>query len=358
MARPLRVEGTATPAEVEAAYQAATDRHCRERLLAVHLALDGEHSLRQIARALWRGTRTVKRWLKAYREGGIAKLLERKHRDRKASLSPAVQDELREGLLSGRWRKAQEIQAWLEEQHQIRLKLGGVRYWVRKLRGSWKLPQTSHVEKDPAEVEAFQKQFDQRLAALVGPEEKKKLYVWVEDEHRYGLNSVTRRVWTLQGHRPVVPYQKKREWEDLYGALEVGTGRAEFLYTPGVSLGSTRAFLEQLVATDPGGVHVVIWDEAGYHPLSDDPSLPEAIRVLPLPPYSPELNPTETLWDQVKDAVANAAWRTLDQVTDVIDGVLRSFWENAARVCRLLGRNWTTRAVAAFLGHPCGAVAN
>jgi transposase len=225
-----------------------------------------------------------------------------------------------------------------------------------RLRARLKVPRPSHVEKDPAEVKAFQEQFDQRMTALVGPE-RKPLYLWVEDEHRYGLNTIIRPVWTLEGYRPTAPYQKKRVYGDLYGALELGTGDIQLLYTPSVSLNATGVFLEQLKATHPEGIHVVIYDRAGWHPLAGDPSLPEGVRILPLPAYSPELNPVETLWEPVKRAAANAVSRTLEQAERVIDNALRPFWEHTTRVCRLLGKYWIALAGAAYLGHPCGAKA-
>lgn len=345
--------GMPTPEEeVRAAYEAATDRHDRERLLAISLWQRQELSVRRIAGVVMRGRSTVCRWIRAFREGGITKLLERQHNGRGPSLTEAVKEELREGLKSGRWKTAREIQAWLEEQHQIKLKPSGVGYWLRQVKARPKMPRPSHVEKDAAEVAEFQAQFDKKLSALADPKGR-AVHIWVEDEHRYGLNTVTRRVWSLPKVRPVVPYQNKRQWGDLYGAMDIGTGRAEFLYTPGVSLEGTDAFLEQLAATDPAGIHVVIWDGAGWHPLPGDPKLPEAVRVILLPAYSPELNPIEPLWDRVKEAVANVAWQTLKQVESVIDGVLKSFQESAERVRSLLGKNWTTCAALRFLGHPC-----
>jgi len=73
-----------------------------------------------------------------------------------------------------------------------------------------------------------------------------------------------------------------------------------------------------LVATDPGAIHIIIWDQAGYHPTVLDGALSESIRFLPLPAYSPELNPIEPLWDQVKLGVANDVWETLDGIEPAI----------------------------------------
>ncbi len=177
----------------------------------------------------------------------------------------------------------------------------------------------------------------------------KRVRVWVEDEHRYGLISVIRRYGTLKGLRPKVPYQTKFEWGYVYGALEVGSGQGEFLYTPTVSLEWSEVFLKQLVATDPQAIHVVIWDGAGFHLKEDSPPLPSAVRVLPLPAYSPELNPVESLWDPLKRRIANDTWDTLEEIEEAITEVLRPFWQKVSVVKSLLGDTWLTRGVGDFL---------
>jgi len=237
------------------------------------------------------------------------------------------------------------------------LKLGGVDDWLEKRQGRWKLPRQSHVKKEEAAAEQFQQEMVSRLEALEVPEDR-SVRVWVVDEQRSGLLSVLRRCWTLKGHRPTVPYQTKYQWGYVYAAADVVRGDAEFLYTPDVCLEWSQLFLEQLVATDSEAIHIVIGDQAGYHPQPEAPERPEAIRLLPLPPYSPELKPIEPLWDQVKQRVANEAWATLEAIQGAITEVLAPFWEQVERVRSLLGDTWLTQGVAAFLAGRKSAISN
>jgi transposase len=348
MAKPLKVGGPDSPEYVSKAYESSQERHDRERLLAIQIAQQGNHTLEEIASLLKRGRRTIVRWLKAYREGGIQKLLHRGHGGRGASLSQSDQEALIEGLRSGHWKRAKDIQLWLQKERGVELELSGVYYWLHRLRGSWKVPRKSHVKKDSDAQEQFKQEIVSRLEALDVPVDC-RVHVWVEDEHRYGLISVLRHCWTLKGHRPTVPHQNKYEWGYVYAAADVVTSRSEFLYTPSVSLEWTNAFLKQLVATDPEAVHIIIWDQAGYHPTVLYGELCESVRLLPLPAYSPELNPIEPLWDQVKLRIANHAWRTLDGIESAITEVLEPFWQNVKGVWSLLGNTWLTRGVILFL---------
>jgi len=68
-------------------------------------------------------------------------------------------------------------------------------------------------------------------------------------------------------------------------------------------------------------MHISIGDRAGFHPQEGSPELPAAVRFLPLPVSSPELNPIESLWDPVKRRLANAVWETLETIEAAISEV-------------------------------------
>jgi transposase len=181
------------------------------------------------------------------------------------------------------------------------------------------------------------------------PDPKKPIRVWVEDEVRYGLITVVRRVWGMQGIRVLAPYQAKYQSSYLYGALEITQGEAQMLFRMPVCLENTEVFLQELVATEPDAYHILLWDNAGFHPKAGDETLPETIRLLPFPPYSPELNPVERLWDIVKDGIANRIWETLDDLEEAMVTILEPFLINTERMKQFLGDNWLTQAVAKSL---------
>lgn len=144
----LIVEGSVSPEGIEAAYRASSEKHDRERLLAIRLGQQGKYTLQQIGDMLGRGRATIARWVQAYRAGGIEHLLERRHQGSAARVSEELQQQLVEGLREGRWKGALEIRAWLQAQG-VALTRSGVYYWLRKLQASWKVPRKSHVKKSP-----------------------------------------------------------------------------------------------------------------------------------------------------------------------------------------------------------------
>jgi transposase len=312
-----------------------------QRLLAMRMAASGEFTAAQITEQLEISRRQFFNWLTALKKGGVDRLLERKHGGgAPPNVKGEILEEFQEGLRQGQWKRAKEIQQWLARRHRVKMATSGVYYWLGKLGGVLKVPRKTHVKKDAAKSVEFQQTLCDKLKSL-NMAGGKPVRVWVADEHRYGLIPVVRKCWTLRGLRPTAPYQTKYEWGYLYSALEVdGANACEFLCLPEVSLPMSRLFLQQLVARDPHAEHVVIWDQAGFHPRPGDPIVPTQVHLLPLPPYSPELNPVEALGDVIKDRLGNTLWATLEAIEEALGEELRPIYETAERVRSLVSHPW------------------
>jgi len=103
--------------------------------------------------------------------------------------------------------------------------------------------------------------------------------------------------WSRRGVRVHAPYATTYKWGYLHEALEIdGPNDAQLLFTPSINQDIHALFLRQIADSDPDSLHVIIQDQAGFHLGAHDPRLPGNIRLLPLPPYCPELNPVERLW--------------------------------------------------------------
>lgn len=76
----------------------------------------------------------------------------------------------------------------------------------------------------------------------------------------------------------MVPYQTQYQWGSVYGAADLVSGEVEFLFLPTVTKPASQLFLEQLVATAPQAIHVVRWDQAGFHSTPEDHQIPQQVR--------------------------------------------------------------------------------
>jgi transposase len=323
--------------ELKARLRATTDPREKERLQVVLWSTEGRHTLEELARLAGRARSTIQVWLDDFEAGGLVRLLERESPPGLSSPlgEPKVQQQLEAGLKVGRWRTAGQVALWLKETHGIERAAKSLYRWLGKVGGALRVPRPCHVQQNPLATAAFRAELEPRLEKLALPKDK-PVKVWVADESRFGLHTQSRRCWALRGQRVVIPQQQRYEWEYVYGALEVVQGGAEFCFLPSVSLELSRCFLEQIAASDPQAEHVVIWDQAGFHPRPGAVGLPARIHLLPLPPYSPELNPVEGLWDQVQDCTCNRRHADLDELETTLTEALRPFWETPSKVLSLI----------------------
>jgi len=216
---------------------------------------------------------------------------------------------------------------------------GTVWGWLKKAKGVLRVPRPTHSRKKDGAAEAFKSAVAEKLEAL-GIKAGSRVKVWFMDEARFGLHTELRRVWTLRGLRPVVTRQIKYQWDYLYGALGAVSGEAHFAHLPGVSLEWDQSYLRDLAASDPDAIHVLVRDQAGFHLRDGDARLPARVRIIDLPPYSPELNPCEQLWDIVKDETCNQVFANVGELRARMKAPLRRYWEDTKSVLRLIGRDW------------------
>ena len=331
----------------------AKEREARNkiRLLAVKLAAGGEHTSAEIAEFCGVARGHLFRWLKALREGGIEGLLQRAKPGPKLGscrrLSPQVASEMAAKLAAGDFVSAVAAQRWLKEAHGLDRPYQSVWLWLKKAGGVLLVPRPSHSKKDPAAGDEFRHGLAEKLKSLKLPSGS-LVKLWMMDEARFGLHTEVRRLWACKGQRPVVTKQLKYQWDYLYGSLDILSGEAHFCHFPSVNLSFDTAYLDNLQQTHPKAIHVIIRDQAGFHLRDGDARLPSRVRIINLPAYWPELNPCEQMWDMIKDEIANRVYPTIRDLRHATLPVLQRFWQEPARVLRLVGRPWLLDQVNAI----------
>jgi transposase len=155
----------------------------------------------------------------------------------------------------------------------------------------------------------------------------KKIEVWFQDESRFGQQGTITRVWAKKGSRPRTVRQTKYDWLYVIGAVCPQTGQTVGLISPNINANVINVFYEQFIKEVCTDVHVVmLWDKAGFH-TSKKLKIPENVTTVPLPSYSPELNPVENLWHYFRSHYwANRAYSDYDDLRlAAVDG-----WRKAA----------------------------
>jgi transposase len=134
------------------------------------------------------------------------------------------------------------------------------------------------------------------------------------DEARFGRMSRPRPCWAPTGIRPEVASRLIREYIYLYGAVSPKDGMCVYLIMPRSDTESFQAFLNVLARKFARQDILLVLDGAPNHRCSGL-VLPANVSLLFLPPYSPELNPKENLWDEIREKIfKNYALKSIDAV--------------------------------------------
>ena len=323
--------------QIEEAWRLPQEDRARKRLLVVRLIAQHEHTVAEIMKIAAVCRQTVFTYRDKVLSDGVKGLLKRDWAGaRKPTVRGAVAEEFIEQLGQGKFRQARDAQTWIKKRTRKTLTESGVRKTIRRLGGKLKVPRKSHVKKDTKAAEEFRADLSNRLAKAVGTSPDKPVRIWVLDEHRYGLLPVIRRVWARKGVRVHAPYKTTYQWGYLHEALEVdGAHRVELPFTPSINQDVHAVFLKQIAESDPDALHVIVMDQAGFHMKQEDGRVPANIRVLPLPPYCPELNPAEWFCRVVKAPTVNRIYGSLEKLENHLIAVARS-WSEPSKVASLV----------------------
>jgi len=144
-----------------------------------------------------------------------------------------------------------------------------------------------------------------------------------QDEGRFGRISDQRRCWAPLPSRPIVGHQVIREYVYAVTAVSPLDGRIFSLVLPWVDAEGMSLFLAQTARAFDREPCIMILDGAGWH-KAKALRVPPSIRLLSLPPYSPELNPVEHIWAWLRANIfKNHVFDTLDEVMDTLCHGLR-----------------------------------
>ena len=137
---------------------------------------------------------------------------------------------------------------------------------------------------------------------------------------------------------PSGPVDQRFTFAYIYGAVEANTDNAFALVMPEVNTDGMQTFLDRFAATIGEDEHVaMILDQAGWHGANEF-KVPANITFVPLPPYSPELNPAERVWEYLKENWLSL--RLLDDYDAIVEAACRAWNKLTAEAGRLTSLTW------------------
>lgn len=126
------------------------------------------------------------------------------------------------------------------------------------------------------------------------------LRIFFQDEARFGRINDPRRCWAGPGIRPVVGKQMVREYIYAYGAFCPQDGSSAQLILPDMDGECMTLFLAHVRKKFPGDFILIMYDGAPCH-SPGALTIPDHMMLEKMPAYSPELNPSENIWDDKRE---------------------------------------------------------
>jgi hypothetical protein len=142
--------------------------------------------------------------------------------------------------------------------------------------------------------------------------------------------------------RPVVGARLERKDIFAFSAVSPHDGVMDSLVLPWVSAETMSLFLAEVAQRHADEFVLMVMDQAGWH-LAGELIVPQNIRLLFLPLYSPELNPAEHLWESIReDRFANRVFVDLDAVERTLTAGLRNLEADPCRTRSMTDFRWIT----------------
>lgn len=160
------------------------------------------------------------------------------------------------------------------------------------------------------------------------------------DEMRFGLWGQTRRRWGLRGVKIIQKVQIVFAWRYLVVGVNSVTGALRWAWTTRVRQQELKPLLQRWLPC------AVVWDRAPAHTARA--VLPAQVQRIFLPPYAPELDPAERIFEEIRREIEGEVYASLDAKQRAIDHFLRRLAADRQRVLALIGWEWIQTAYAAL----------
>ena len=138
----------------------------------------------------------------------------------------------------------------------------------------------------------------------------------------------------------------ERQFTYVYGAVSPLEGEMEYRICEKMNTEEMGAFLSQVSARYPDDHILMVVDGASSHKSKALP-VPDNISLILLPAYSPQLNPQENVWDEIREKnFPNRVFPTMEAVHEQLQAGLAKFAANAKAITSMTAWPWIRAALS------------
>ena len=289
-------------AELEQLHRSLRDKRQADRVKAV-IALSKGWSAAQIAEILLFDEKTSRQYFDRYQEGGIQALLEDNYAGAEPKLDEHQMSELEGYLEEHILPDAKSVIAHIEKQYGVRYSVSGVTDLLHRLGFSYKKPKHVPGKQDPTKQQAFLNEYDQ-IKADKGKDDP----LYFADATHPQHNSIPSYGWIKRGQEKELKANCGRQRLNINGAINIETLEPVTGFYDTINADSTIDLFRRMETRHPEAETIyIIVDNARYYRsrLLNEYIEGTKIKLIFLPPYSPNLNLIERYWKFFKKTVMN-----------------------------------------------------
>ena len=168
--------------------------------------------------------------------------------------------------------------------------------------------------------------------------------IWYQDEARVGQKGTHVSVWAPVGSCPLMVKDNRHDSAYLFGAICPDRGIGAAIIMPAVNTEAMNEHLREISTQVAAGAHaVLVLDGAGWHQKGGELTVPDNITLLSLPPYAPELNPMELVWEYLRgNKLCALVWDTYDAIVEACRRAWRFLTDDPGRIRSIGTREWAS----------------
>lgn len=335
MARVSRVLPHLSAAEIQEKIRTAPNFRRQQKWLIVYNALVDPRTAAKIAKHTGTTIRKVHQVISEYNRNGVVAIETPGSGGRRKSYlsEDAEQDflaELEPKAKRGELTTKTQIKLAFEQRVGRNIPKSTIYRVLQRHQWSKRKPRPTHPKADKDKLEQFKATFPGQVQQLIKqrqPTDTRPLLLMASDEGRFGRTGELSPCWCPPGFRPTVMRQQVRQYTYAYAAVAPALGKMCSLVLPYANTAMMNLFLAQISIEFPDYFIILQVDRAAWH-RAKSLRVPENIRLLQQPPYTPQVMPVEHLWDEIREKhFDNRTFKSLNAVEDTLCEALRQLNE-------------------------------
>lgn len=294
----------------------------RNHILISDQGLSGD----AVAKIVDKTARTINRWLKDWNERHLASIFTGHQDNSNASKLTAVQKEhIKQALqnppseygLPKEFWDVPQLKTYVEATFGVTYESDKSYHFLLKFSNlSFKYPDTFDLRRNEAFINDRMKVIAAELVPLLSDDAWE---VFASDEFRMDQEAVIRKCWLKKGQRTVIKVDRKKQPQSYLGFLSQKGYQCHLYEMPWQNSEEILKVMEQFLRAYPHKKICIVWDNAAFHKSKAirghlrPGGILERVHLIVMPPYAPDNNPIEHVWNTAKQAVANIQRDTFEQ---------------------------------------------